>query len=217
MHSLFIWFNKPFTKEFCALPVPCPLYYCSFRHCCRCNTIYSSQYDQCRQNTTSHKCFFFHFSVLFCVWVRTSVVHFALKNMNIDRRHFLYNYIKEKNWRGKKTASNNNRRIHIESVAASIFFFVSFRIWVFHLSWGSISAFLVVSSNDWNLYAIYWFICHTHDRSHRENHTQYTQLDGATNLLTFATNKTYTDFRCVAHYVLLLCIRRSEENMGEKG
>lgn len=97
------------------------------------------------------------------------------------------------------------------------FFFVSFRIWVFHLSWGSISAFLVVSSNDWNLYAIYWFICHTHDRSHRENHTQYTQLDGATNLLTFATNKTYTDFRCVAHYVLLLCIRRSEENMGEKG
>lgn len=70
MHS-FIWFNKPFTKKF-YLPVCFVI-----RLCCRCNTIYSIQYDQCRQNIVMRVCALYSDAVFF-LYIFSSVSNFEI-------------------------------------------------------------------------------------------------------------------------------------------
>lgn len=189
MHS-FIWFNKPFTKKFY-------LSVCFvIRHCCRCNTIYSSQYDQCRQNIVTLIFFSLSRSLLFrlsiCSFLSCFFLYvccsFCFVKYEYWQTTFLYNRahrrkIKQKKEEKKSTTAYLREKVYARKAYTQI---ASHRPYQFFFSPSQFSQhFWFISANDEK------FKCNILIRMSSMWPVAlcvYTQLNGATNLLTFATN-----------------------------
>lgn len=139
---MFIRFNKPFTK------ILLIHLFMLFRHCCRCNAIYPSQYDQ---RMAKHHIFVsYSFCVLMCLLHSISRVKYEywqttfLHNRRAAAHTKKAQHVLRREPRRKKKHTSSAQILRVIGRFILLFFCCSILR-------------ALMSTNDWNLYAIYWF------------------------------------------------------------